>query len=90
MHEEFKWGTPGELLEVFQTPKGEFTVIVPPLESTEAGGAAKSDQEIAELFGQLTENTASGSKRDAARVLAERLGMTAKQVYSALERHKLG
>ena len=90
MHEEFKWGRPGELLEAFKTPKGEFTVIVPPIEAGPADGAAKSDQEIAELFGQLTENKPLGSKRDAARVLAERLGMTAKQVYSALERHKLG
>ena len=90
MHEEFKWGTPSELLAAFQSPKGEFTFIIPPLESPEGEGIVRSDEEIAELFGQLIENASVGSKRDAARVLAERLGMTAKQVYNALERHKLG
>jgi len=90
MHEELKWGTPGELLEAFKTPKGEFTIIVPPIKASEITGEAKNDAEIVELFGQLTENSTGGSKRDIARVLGERLGMTPKQVYSALERHKLG
>ena len=90
IHEEFKWGTAAELIEAFKTPKGEFTLIVSQLNPTKGQAEAKTDGEIVELFGQLTELKRSGSKRDAARVLAERLGMTPKQVYNALERHKLG
>jgi hypothetical protein len=40
------------------------------------------------LFGQITENGAAGTKREVAREVGERLGMTAKQVYEIVERNK--
>jgi hypothetical protein len=48
------------------------------------------DQSIVDCFGQITEISPSGSKRDCARLVAEQLHLTTKQVYDALERVKLG
>jgi hypothetical protein len=40
------------------------------------------------LFGQITELCSDGSKRDVARDVGERLGLSARQVYDILERSK--
>jgi 16S rRNA C1402 (ribose-2'-O) methylase RsmI len=90
IHEELVFGTPAELVGVFEAPQGEFTLIIPPRDSSEDLPVEASDEAISELFGQITETGASGTKRDAARGVAERLGLTTKQVYDALERTKLG
>jgi 16S rRNA (cytidine1402-2'-O)-methyltransferase len=89
LHEELVFGTPGELRALFESPQGEFTLIIPPQEASQEPLSEASDDEIFELFGQITENIEAGSKRDAARGVAERLGLTTKQVYDALERTKL-
>jgi 16S rRNA (cytidine1402-2'-O)-methyltransferase len=90
IHEEFASGTPAELLDRFPAPQGEFTIIVPPLAALTMGAIAPTDTEIAELFGHLTESTTDQTKRESARVVADRLGLTTRQVYDALERSKLG
>jgi 16S rRNA (cytidine1402-2'-O)-methyltransferase len=90
LHEELVFGTPGELKTLFGGPQGEFTLIIPPQDSSQDPVSEATDSEIFELFGQITENTEAGTKRDAARGVAERLGLTTKQVYEALERAKLG
>jgi 16S rRNA (cytidine1402-2'-O)-methyltransferase len=90
VHEELVSGTSAELTALFESPQGEFTLIIPPQESTEEDASEATDAEICELFGQITENTATATKREAARGVAERLGLTTKQVYDALERIKLG
>lgn len=90
LHEELAWGTPSDLIERFQTPQGEFTVVVPPSGQAQKAVNPPSDGEIALLFGQITENVTTESKKDAARLVGERLGLTARQVYAALLRHKLG
>ncbi len=90
VHEELVFGTPAELVGIFEAPQGEFTLIIPPPDSSEDLPIEATDEAIAELFGQITEITRSGTKRDAARGVAERLGLTTKQVYEALERAKLG
>jgi 16S rRNA (cytidine1402-2'-O)-methyltransferase len=89
MHEEFVRGTPGELLERFESPQGEFTVMVPPPDPGTEVPEAVSDEQVLAVFGQITEYGTAGSKRDAAREAGERLGLTAKQVYEILERSKL-
>jgi 16S rRNA (cytidine1402-2'-O)-methyltransferase len=88
IHEEFVRGTPGELLERFESPQGEFTVMIPPPELGENSPEAVSDEQVMEMFGQITESGTVGSKRDAAREAGERLGLTAKQVYEIVERNK--
>jgi 16S rRNA (cytidine1402-2'-O)-methyltransferase len=90
IHEELAWGTPTELIERFQTPQGEFTIVIPPADPAQKVAEPPTDEEIAALFGQITDLVATKSKRDAARLVGERLGLAAKDVYAALERHKIG
>lgn len=89
IHEEFVFGTPSELLARFEAPQGEFTLVLPPGGKAEAAPMATTDEDIALLFGQLTENRLGESRRDSARLVAERLGLTTKVVYDALERVKI-
>lgn len=89
IHEEFVFGTPDELLARFEAPQGEFTLVLPPGSKAEKVTLATTDEDIAALFGQLTENGRGESKRDTARLVAERLGLTTKVVYDALERVKI-
>jgi len=89
IHEEFVFGTPDELLARFDAPQGEFTLVLPPGAKTEDAPLATTDGDIAALFGQLTERGLGESKRDTARLVAERLGLTTKVVYDALERVKI-
>jgi 16S rRNA (cytidine1402-2'-O)-methyltransferase len=88
LHEEFVQGTPEELLAHFHEPHGEFTLLVPPADPAEISNESASDEDVMALFGQITESGQSGSKREAARLVGERLGMTARQVYSIVERNK--
>lgn len=90
LHEELIWATPAALLARFNNPHGEFTLIVPPGQSSEIAREALSDIEIQDLVGQITDIDRPKSKREAARIAGERLGLTAKQVYEALERAKVG
>ena len=89
IHEEFVRGTPTELLERFAEPQGEFTVMVPPIAPGEAVDVVASEDDVVNLFGQLTELAAFETKRDVAREVGERLGLSAKQVYGIIERRKL-
>jgi len=89
IHEEFVRGTPMELLERFAEPQGEFTVMVPPIAPGEAVDVVASEDDVVNLFGQLTELNAFETKRDVAREVGERLGLSAKQVYGIIERRKL-
>lgn len=90
LHEELLWGRPNDLLLKFDQPHGEFTLVVPPLESGRTAAEVRPDAEIAALVGQITETTHTKSLRDAARLAGQRLGMSARDVYAALERVKLG
>jgi 16S rRNA (cytidine1402-2'-O)-methyltransferase len=90
VHEELAWGTPSELINRFRTPQGEFTIVIPPADQAEKVVDPPTDAEIAALFGQITDTVATKSKKDAARLVGERLGLAAKDVYAALERQKLG
>lgn len=88
LHEEFIVGTPEELLKRFSEPQGEFTVVVPPLGSGKQQPDSVKEEDIVALFGQITESGVAVSKRDVARRVGERLGMTAAKVYQVVERNK--
>ena len=88
IHEEFVTGTPSELQSRFPDPHGEFTIMIPPQDPAENDRLEVTDDQVLELFGQITESGQSSSKRDAARTAGEQLGLTAKQVYEILERNK--
>ncbi len=89
IHEEFVFGTPEELLARFSAPQGEFTLVIPPGSKDAELPTVATDDDISQLFGRLTENYAGESKRDTARLVAERLGLTTKVIYDALERVKI-
>lgn len=88
MHEEFVTGTPAELALRFESPHGEFTVMIPPEGPGDRIPEEISDDDVVDLFGQITETGEFHTKRDVARVVGERLGLTAKQVYEIVERNK--
>lgn len=90
LHEELASGTPEELILVFDQPIGEFTLILPPGEDELPSAEPVTDRDIQVMFGQITDNGQAGSKRDSARLVAEQLNLSTKQVYDALERVKLG
>ncbi len=89
MHEEFVTGTPEELAKRFESPHGEFTLMIPPEGPGDRPSEAASEDDVMILFGQITEMTGFGSKREVAREVGERLGLTAKAVYDIVERNKL-
>jgi 16S rRNA (cytidine1402-2'-O)-methyltransferase len=88
IHEEFVQGTPEDLQARFSTPQGEFTIVVPPQDQAENVPNEVDEQDVVALFGQITELGQGSSKREVARLVGEQLGMTAKQVYAIVERHK--
>jgi 16S rRNA (cytidine1402-2'-O)-methyltransferase len=88
LHEEFVTGTPAQLLERFESPQGEFTVMIPPADPALEPVIEVTDEQVVQLFGQITESKTTGSKRETARETGERLGLTAKQVYDIIERNK--
>ena len=89
IHEQLVFGSPTELVALFEGPQGEFTLVIPPQDSSEESPSEATDYEIRDLFGQITEIVEAGTKRDVARRVGEQLGLTTKQVYEALERIKL-
>lgn len=90
LHEELTWGTPRELSAKFDNPHGEFTLIIPPRDPAAEPVDPPSDSDIAAVVGHITEIKQPKSLREAARLAGEQLGMSAKDVYAALARVKLG
>lgn len=90
IYEEVTVGTPQELLARTTDPRGEFTIVVPMKDPGENVREIPSDDSIVAIFGRITETSHAASKREAARMVAERLSLTTKEVYAALERAKIG
>lgn len=88
IHEEFVQGTPEELSVRFPSPQGEFVVMVPPTPADQTSQSLPSDEAVVTKFGQLNKLMQFRTKKEAARAVAEELGLTAKQVYTILERNK--
>lgn len=89
LHEEFVTGAPSELIKHFASPQGEFTLLIPPEGLSDSALEAVSDEQVLKLFGQITDVGSASTKREVAREVGERLGLTAKQVYEIVERNKL-
>lgn len=91
VHEELLFIRPNDLLKRLESPQGEFTLIVPPGDGLVASNQElPSDEEIAQMVGYITETMRPKSPREASRLAGERLGLSAKQVYAAVERAKIG
>ena len=94
-HEEWLSGDTDPL------PKGAFVVVIGQSTNNaaaKAGGddspsmrlcqTTPSDTDIAAMFGELTEKTTLNSRKAAIRAVADRVGLSTKAVYAALERVK--
>jgi hypothetical protein len=62
--------------------------MIPPEGPSDRNQETVLDEDVLDLFGQITKRGESGSKREVAREVGERLGLTAKQVYDIVERNK--
>jgi len=88
MHQQFLRGTASALADRVQdTQKGEFTVVVGPMTNFAVTTPAPSDQAIADEFGVMA-NDSGLSRREAVLAAAKRLGLSARDVYAAIERSK--
>jgi 16S rRNA (cytidine1402-2'-O)-methyltransferase len=78
--------------------RGEFVILIgqtPENTAADDGGRATGSKEtpidaarVADVFGEITNNLRPPSRRAAIKAVAERLGMSPKAVYDALERAK--
>jgi 16S rRNA (cytidine1402-2'-O)-methyltransferase len=85
--EEWLEGPASSLLENLHSDRGEFVFVLAPLSNAETEISTVADDQVAHVFGLITENGA-GSRREAVKRTAEQLRITPKRVYEALERHK--
>ena len=87
VHQEFLRGTALEVLSQLKTTmKGEFTLVIGPI--TKLNGAeTRSDSDISQEFDRQT-NAGATSRRAALSATARQLGLSAKDVYAAIERTK--
>ena len=88
VHQEFLRGTASEIAEALQSKaKGEFTVVVGPVTNSLTPAERPSDEAIALMFRQKT-NNGGVSRREALSATAKHFGLSAKDVYAAVERTK--
>jgi 16S rRNA (cytidine1402-2'-O)-methyltransferase len=83
-HEELVVQPIFELLARFQSPKGEFTVLIPPAPTRDATIEARPDAgEVRVEFGELTKNGRL-RRREALKILSERYGIGVNELYKLL------
>jgi 16S rRNA (cytidine1402-2'-O)-methyltransferase len=88
LHQECVFGTASQLADVFQAPKGEFTVVVSAEhKSSNKNDIEYTDSEIASEFCHMTESRGL-QRRAAISAVAAKLGKSPKLVYAAVERAK--
>ena len=83
-HEELVIGPITQMLVKFSEPRGEFTVLIPPLPSPEqTAEAIPSAEELATELGSLIE-TGAENRREALRILSERHRVPVNELYRLL------
>ena len=83
MHEEIWRGCAGDALEHFAAPRGEFVIVVAPLERSRASEVpVASETEILAVAEELSRSYES--RRDLANAVAERTGLPRRRVYQLL------
>jgi 16S rRNA (cytidine1402-2'-O)-methyltransferase len=88
-HQEFVVGPADSDSFMLITRKGEFTVVIGPSLPETGSAPPPSDDSIADLFRAIDQSSGGGRRRSTAGEVAKRLGLTANEVYRALERTKL-
>ncbi len=84
IHESVYRGSPSQVLEQITVVAGEFTIVAPQKIDDPSTRARPSDEEIVDMFGQITDMKA----RDAARAVSEAAGVSANEVYDIVRRSK--
>jgi len=88
LHQEFLRGTAETLAKRLKEPRGEFTVVVSPVEKAEIPSEMPRDVTLIEEFRQLTETGAT--RRQAVAELARKYDRPSREVYARLEAAKSG
>ena len=89
IHQEFLRGTASELAKTLEDgARGEFTVVIGPMTNLGRAEAAIGDDDIAQFFGQITDDGKS-SRREAINATAKHFGIASRHVYAAIERTKI-
>lgn len=83
LHEECLTGPPAQVLQHLNHPQGEFTIVIPKAEQGRTVNQAVSVDVLKREIGLVTEKN-GGSKRAAARLVAEKFGLSTKYVYEAV------
>ncbi len=90
LHEEIWRGTADEALEHFESPRGEFVIVVASLERSNVGSQAMSaeqvEREILDIAAQLDDEYES--RRDLVDAVAAEIGYPRRQVYQVLHRRR--
>ena len=87
VHQEFLRGTAAEVAARLPVPKGEFTILVGPQPVVPETAKPPHDSEIVAEFWQIAESGAK-SRRSAINTVAKRHGLSSRDVYVAVEKHK--
>ena len=87
IHQEFLRGTASEVAARLPAPKGEFTVVVGPKPAVKEAVRPADDSELVAEFWHIAESGAK-SRRSAINIVAKRHGLSARDVYVAVEKHK--
>jgi len=83
LHEECLEGLPADLACRLEHPQGEFTMVIPRAQTAAEEPVAVSAETLRHEIGLLTENDVR-SKREAARLVARKFGLSTKFVYDAV------
>lgn len=87
-HEELVVRPISQHLQTLGTPRGEFTIVVTPASAGPVTqGTPPPDEELFAEFGELT-NSGLGSRREILKLLSAKYGVSARDLYAIIERHK--
>jgi len=87
LHQEFVRGPARNIIGLLTTPKGEFTIVVGPVDQTVHRLSAASDEDIYLEFGRSTDSSAL-NRRSVVKELARKHGLSPREVYAIIERQK--
>lgn len=81
LHEETMEGRPSEIAARLSVPQGEFTLVIPPRPEPAMAVDVPSDEALRQLVAEAAADGAH-SPREAARIVADKFGLSTKFVYN--------
>jgi 16S rRNA (cytidine1402-2'-O)-methyltransferase len=88
LHQQFVFGDATTVLSALGEPRGEFTIVVGPRKNTVSSEEVPvSDEQVLKEFGQIPES-GQVTRRQAVAEVAQKLGKSPREIYSAIERAK--